>query len=113
MSTARFEAFLAKIYVDADARAQFLADPRGEAMRAGLSEPDISALEKIDRIGLKLTAQSLQHKRSRSQGIRKRRRIAKYFLKFFSLITRESWWIHLHRAEGDCRSRRMIKKNDR
>jgi hypothetical protein len=78
MSTARFEAFLAKIYVDAEARAQFLADPRGEAMRAGLTEPEISALEQIDRIGLELTAQSLQRKRRHLQGTMKRREYAKY-----------------------------------
>ena len=65
MSTARFEAFLARIYVDAEARARFLADPRGEAMRAGLAEREVYALEKIDRVGLELAAQSLQHKRRR------------------------------------------------
>jgi len=65
MSTARFEAFLARIYVDAEARARFLADPRGEAMRAGLAEREVSALEKIDRVGLELAAQSLQRKRRR------------------------------------------------
>jgi hypothetical protein len=88
MSTARFEAFLAKIYVDAEARARFLADPRGEAMRAGLTEPEISALEKIDRIGLELTANSLQHKRRHLQGTMKRRgaiKYAKYLLKLFRL----------------------------
>ena len=65
MSTARLEAFLAKIYVDEQARAKFLADPRGEAIRAGLTETEIAALEKIDRAGLELTAQSLAHKRQR------------------------------------------------
>jgi hypothetical protein len=65
MSTARLEAFLARIYLDAEARARFLADPRGEAMRAGLAEREVSALEKIDRVGLELAAQSLKHKRRR------------------------------------------------
>jgi hypothetical protein len=65
MSTARFETFLARIYVDAEARTRFLADPRGEAMRAGLAEQEVTALEKIDRVGLELAAQSLQHKRRR------------------------------------------------
>jgi hypothetical protein len=63
MSTPRFEAFLAKIYVDAKARERFLADPRGEATRAGLAEPEIAALEKIDRAGLTLTSDSLRRKR--------------------------------------------------
>ena len=65
MSTARFEAFLAKIYVDAEARARFLADPRAEAARAQLTDDEIVALEKIDRAGLELTAQSLQRKRNK------------------------------------------------
>lgn len=63
MSAPNLEAFLAKIYVDELARARFLADPRGEAARAGLSEQEIQALEKIDLVGLELTAQSLQRKR--------------------------------------------------
>jgi len=68
MSAARLEAFLAKIYVDEDSRERFLADPRGEAAKAGLSEREIGALERIDRAGLILTAQSLQKKRRRPSG---------------------------------------------
>ena len=34
MSVSLLEAFLARIYVDAPARARFLRDPAGEAMRA-------------------------------------------------------------------------------
>jgi hypothetical protein len=49
--------------VDEEARKRFLADPRGEARRAGLNEEEIQALEKIDRVGLELTAQSLKRKR--------------------------------------------------
>ena len=64
MSTPRFEAFLAKIYIDELARAKFLAAPRREASKAGLSDQEIAALEKIDRVGLELTAQSLERKRS-------------------------------------------------
>jgi hypothetical protein len=63
MSAQTLEAFLAKIYVDAKARARFLADPRREAVKAGLSEQEIQGLEKIDMIGLELTVQSLQRKR--------------------------------------------------
>lgn len=65
MNAARLEAFLAKIYVDEKARTRFLADPRGEAARAGLAEPEILALEEIDRVGLELTARSLERKRQR------------------------------------------------
>ena len=61
--SARFEAFLARIYVDADARARFLADPRAAAVAARLSPPEIDAAEKIDRTGLRMTANSLRHKR--------------------------------------------------
>jgi hypothetical protein len=70
MSAERLEAFLAKIYVDEKSRERFLADPRGEATKAGLGEREIEALEKIDRAGLILTAQSLQKKRRRLSGNR-------------------------------------------
>ena len=70
MSAARLEAFLAKIYVDEDSRERFLADPRGEAAKAGLNEREIGALEKIDPAGLILTAGSLQKKRRRPSGKR-------------------------------------------
>ena len=63
MSDSRFEAFLARIYVDQKARAKFLADPRGEAMNAGLSEQQIEDLVKIDREGLELFAHSLERRK--------------------------------------------------
>jgi hypothetical protein len=66
MSAARLEAFLAKIYVDEESRERFLADPRGEATKAGLGEREVEALEKIDRAGLVLGARSIQRKRQRS-----------------------------------------------
>ncbi|MFN0085767.1 MAG: hypothetical protein ACKVX9_10295 [Blastocatellia bacterium] len=65
MSAPRFEAFLAKIYTDEKARARFLADPRGEAVRAGLTEDETRALEQIDRAGLELAADSLSRKRGK------------------------------------------------
>jgi hypothetical protein len=67
MSAQNLEAFLAKIYVNEKARERFLADPRGEANRAGLNQQEIQALEKIDLVGLELTAQSLQRKRHKHQ----------------------------------------------
>jgi hypothetical protein len=63
MSAPRLEAFLAKIYVDEIARERFLANPRAEAADAGLDEHEIEALERIDRVGLLLTARSLRKKR--------------------------------------------------
>lgn len=64
MSASRFEAFLVKLYVDQSARAKFLADPRAESTKAGLTAHEIEALEKIDQVGLELLAQSLKHKRA-------------------------------------------------
>jgi hypothetical protein len=67
MSAADFEAFLARIYVDPEARAKFLADPRGEAQRAGLSEAECIVLENIDRPGLELAATSFARKRAKQK----------------------------------------------
>src|SRR5256885_8064730 len=47
MSTTAFEAFLARIYVDPDARARFKADPYAEARRGGLSPEECAAIVKI------------------------------------------------------------------
>ena len=63
MIDARFEEFLARIYVDEDARARFLADPRGEASRAGLTAQQIDDVVKIDREGLEMFAASLKRKK--------------------------------------------------
>jgi len=63
MSAENFEAFLARIYVDPDARARFLADPYGEAQKAGLTEEECEALVNIDRVGLEFAAQSFARKR--------------------------------------------------
>ena len=63
MSTPALERFLARIYVDANARARFLANPRAEAARAGLTEDQCLALESIDRIGLDMAVRSYARKR--------------------------------------------------
>ena len=65
MSALRFEAFLANLYVDERARAKFLADPRGEATKAGLTAQEIEAVARIDRVGLDLFTNSLERKRRR------------------------------------------------
>jgi hypothetical protein len=62
MSAPKFEAFLAKLYVDHQARSRFLADPRREALSAGLTEDECAALEKMDFLGLQLAAQSFARK---------------------------------------------------
>jgi len=64
MTDARFEAFLAKIYVDERARVKFLADPRGEALKAGLTPQQIEDVVKIDREGLEMFAASLKRKKN-------------------------------------------------
>lgn len=66
MSAQKLEVFLAKLYVDEQARSRFLADPRREALNAGLTEDDRAALEKIDLIGLELAAHSFAAKRASS-----------------------------------------------
>ena len=58
MSAQKLELFLTKLYVDDQARSRFLANPRREALNAGLNEDDCAALEKIDFIGLELAADS-------------------------------------------------------
>jgi hypothetical protein len=57
------ETYLVKLYLDRDARRTFLANPRGAATAEGLAEPDVAALERIDRDGLELAAQSFARKR--------------------------------------------------
>jgi hypothetical protein len=64
MNTPALERFLARIYVDAEARARFLANPRAEAERAGLNECESRSLENIDRTGLTLAARSFAKKRN-------------------------------------------------
>jgi hypothetical protein len=66
-NTPTLERFLAKIYVDAEARARFLAAPYDEAVRAGLTEEQCRALEKIDRVGLEMAARSFGRKRERKR----------------------------------------------
>jgi hypothetical protein len=68
MKESRLEVFLARIYVDQTAREKFLADPRGESLRAGLSAAEVEQLVNIDRDGLELFAHSLEHKRTRKHG---------------------------------------------
>jgi hypothetical protein len=74
--TIAFEIFLARIYVDADARARFLLDRAGEGTRAGLGPREVRALEAIDRKELELTAASIGAKRraaKRAPRLRRRR----------------------------------------
>ena len=64
MSSPRFERFLAQLYVDREIRERFLADPKGVASGAGLSQSECAAVVSIDRVGLKMAAESFARKRS-------------------------------------------------
>ena len=63
MNDSRLETFLARIYVDREARSKFLTDPRGEATKAGLTAQQVEDMIKIDRDGLELLADSLERKK--------------------------------------------------
>jgi hypothetical protein len=63
VSSPKVEAFLARIYVKTRDRQAFLADPVGEARRAGLTPAEAAALAAVDREGLALAAKSFGAKR--------------------------------------------------
>lgn len=67
MNTPQLERFLARIYVDPQLRARFLAAPHDEARRAGLTEEQSCALAAIDRTGLEMAARSFGAKRAGKQ----------------------------------------------
>ncbi len=58
------EAFLARLYVDAELRSRFVAEPLREARAAGVSDEDARRLCAIDREGLAMAATSFAFKRS-------------------------------------------------
>lgn len=60
---AALEAFLARLYTDAELRRGFLAAPEATALAAGLDAEQAAELNQIDVIGLELMADSLEHKR--------------------------------------------------
>ena len=66
--TPRFEALLARIYVDPVARALALTDPRRLARDAGLDARETAALVGIDRAGLTLASASFARKRAHGVG---------------------------------------------
>lgn len=63
MSATQLESFLARLYVDAVARANFKANPRAESKKAGLSDEQCIALENLDWVGLEMAARSFAKKR--------------------------------------------------
>jgi uncharacterized protein (UPF0276 family) len=65
---ARVEAVMARLFVDAAARARFVADPEGESTRAGLDAEAREAMRRLDRPGLELAAISFARKRQAREG---------------------------------------------
>jgi uncharacterized protein len=57
------EALLARLYVDRETRARFLADPGRVGLGLGLTRGQVRALAAIDRAGLALAAESFERKR--------------------------------------------------
>jgi hypothetical protein len=60
----RLEAFLARIYVDEQARDAFLADPDGETTRAGLDVGERAALRAMEPVNLRLATEGFACKRA-------------------------------------------------
>ena len=58
------EHLLARVYVDAEARRRFLADPVEEALRAGIDPSDAVRLAAVDHEGIELAALSFARKRA-------------------------------------------------
>jgi hypothetical protein len=69
MSSPRLEAFLARLYTDEAALAQFLAAPRAAALAAGLDAGEAAALAEADRDGLVMAARSFAAKRARKSSV--------------------------------------------
>ena len=67
MSVSKLEAFMARIYVDAESRERFLSNPDVESEQAGLSTEECESVKQIDRVGLELMATSLERKKQRSK----------------------------------------------
>ena len=65
MSSPRFEAFLARLYVDESFLKRFLASPAEAMSEAALDERERRAATGIDRVGLVMAARSYRAKRQR------------------------------------------------
>ena len=61
---ADLEAYLARLYSEPEEQERFLVDPRGTALRAGLTAAEADALARIDRTGLTLAGRSFAAKRA-------------------------------------------------
>ncbi|MFN7934852.1 MAG: hypothetical protein U0R19_16100 [Bryobacteraceae bacterium] len=73
MSSPEFEAFLARLYTDPEARARFLQDRAAEARAANLTEEQIASLATLDADALEAAAHSFARKREHKLQHAKRR----------------------------------------
>ena len=73
MSSPEFEAFLARLYTDPEARARFLNNRIAEAQAAHLTREQIASLEKLDAEALEAAAHSFARKRQHKLQHAKRR----------------------------------------
>ena len=53
-----------RLHIEARLRARFLAEPRDEAERQGLTIEECAAAAPADRVGLELSTRSFAHKRA-------------------------------------------------
>jgi hypothetical protein len=70
MSSPPLEKFLARIYTDERALAEFLRVPAETASAAGLNDAEVSALVGADHIGLVMAAASFRAKRQQRRNHR-------------------------------------------
>ena len=66
--SAKLEVFLARLYVDAEFRERFLANPRELALQQGLDEGEATSVAAIDKAALKMTAKGLRKKAEARNG---------------------------------------------
>jgi hypothetical protein len=63
MSSPALEAFLARLYIDQGFRERFLAGTLTATESRGLSDQELAALDRIDRVGLQMMSDSLRAKK--------------------------------------------------
>ena len=63
MSSKQVEHFLACLYTDENLRERFLLEPERVALAAGLGLVDAKGMPNIDKVGLRMAAQSFAKKR--------------------------------------------------
>jgi hypothetical protein len=83
VSASGFEDFLVLLYVDANARARFKANPCTELDRADLTDEERGALLAIDWVGLEMAARSFDRKRESKHRQRRPSLLTRTFCAWF------------------------------